>query len=75
MYLPANPDLPFLYGRVKGTVRESLRRESSKLACDFSELELDFQKRVLYWTGLNIMIDLSRGAAPVDARKPNPGAR
>ncbi len=57
-----------MYGRVKGTVRE--RRESSKLACDFSELELDFQKRVLYWTGLNV-----EGAAPVDARKPNPGAR
>ena len=68
MYLPANPDLPFLYGRVKGTVRE--RRESSKLACDFFELELDFQKRVLYWTGLNI-----EGAASVDARKPNPRAR
>ena len=31
MYMPVNPDLPFLYGMVKGTVGE--RREGSGFAC------------------------------------------
>ena len=31
MHMPASPDLPFLYGMVKGTVGE--RREGSKFTC------------------------------------------